>query len=866
MASYRPRLPSTPAFAAFLRRLAALMAASRAHVAWAGAVFLLFAAALLATRPLAWESGLLEGADGGLGTWILAWGAKALAADPADFFQAPIFFPAADALAFSQTMVGHLPLFGPLLALSGDAFRATNTFLVLSVFLSGLAAFVLTFHWTRSRLSGLVAGLFFALSPIRLAQLGDLPTGGLWWMPLAFWMTSRFLERGRWRDALLAALFLTLLFASSVDLGFVLLLGLVAYAALRLLLDPARRRRELVVKGLGASLLALVALLPLMLPYARLGETWGMTRSLRDAAAHAADLLSYLTAWPGSALYGGWMHALAPLPAPEKLLFPGFVVLAGAIVTLVWAARHRAEPLARQALSLAGAATLALVLSLGPLLHVGGTATFVPLPYALFYAVLPGFKAVQAPAHFAFLLALALAVLAGMAAMLAFRRWGMSPSRRVLVAIALVALPLADTAARPFTLRAAPQASELDAFLARRAEGPIVVLPMPAYGQQADSALELPRMIAGLTHGLPMVNGAAGAVPASFLDLARKLEQGPTPQALDALAAIGVKTLVIRFDQMPSGLRERWQLAGSPAAMGLDPLWFDEGKSAVYRLNRAPKPADLLYASLLLPERLPAGWEFTMGLALNVPGNTVWTPLTPPGCQPLTVRWEGPAQQSQVTKPVWLPLTVQGPEIVGIPLRSPARPGRYQVTVEGPSLKATASVDVANWQATDSLGAPLDAGVRWLKPLPAEKMVPGTVLPLRWEVENRGENVWRARTTWRQRLAAHPEWLLEHPLRLLERGVGEVMLEVRWQKRRTGVALTDGPARVRRFPLRHDVFPGQRYVFEESLVVPDRPGGYHVELHLTDATGILSTPVERREILVHELAGLRDFLKRYGGR
>lgn len=431
------------------------------------------------------------------------------------------------------------------------------------------------------------------------------------------------------------------------------------------------------------------------------------------------------------------------------------------------------------------------------------------------------------------------------------------------LSVLVVLLSLSGTWKPPYELAPVPESEPLDTFLARRAEGPIVTVPMLAYSQQPDAPLEASRMIAGLTHGLPMVNGAMDVTPRSYLDLAKRLEKGPDLEALDALAALGVKTLVIRYDQMPLGLRQRWQLERSPADLGLVPLWFDEGKAAAYLLTRTPKPADLLYATLLLPERLPAGWDFTMGVALNVPGKTVWTAPVPPQRQPLTIRWEGPAQNLQLSKSVWLPLTVQGPDSVGIPMRTPVRPGRYQVTVEGASLRATASVEVQSWKAADSLSAPVEAEASWKPPLPSREAIPGKVLPLRVEVVNKGENVWRARTTLRQRLAAHPEWLREVPRRLFEPGAGEVMLEVRWLKRRTGEQISDGLSRVRRYPLRHDVFPGQKVVFDETLFVPATPGGYLVELRLTDAHGTFSVPIERREVRVHELADLIDLLKRY---
>lgn len=864
MASYRPRSPSSPVFEALRRRLEALIPLLNGPFSWAGIALTMLAAAAFATRPLAWSLGsqVLDPLQSLQDTWIMAWGAKALGTDPALLFEAPIFHPASNALAFGEAMLGNLLLFAPLYALSEDPFWASGAFTLLAIALTAFSTFILAFHWTRSRIAGLVSALLMALSPIFLAQANHLSLLGLWWSPLALWMTSRFLRHGRWRDVLLGAAFLVAQFASSLDLGYFLLVILVAYAGTRVLLDPELRRRDRALKGAAAAALAGALLLPLALPYIRLREAWGLETSLHELAMRGADVLAILTAWPGSILYGGWLQA----SADGASLFPGLLALGGVGIALTWAWKHRSELLAREALAVAAAGAIAAILSLGPALKLGGMLTVIPLPYALLYLTLPGFSSIHDPALFGLMLALALALLAGFAVQIVEKRWAAAPPRRAALLALALGLVMLDTLAHPLTLHPRPVADELDTFLARRAEGPILTLPLPTQQREPEKREEAERMVAALTHGLPMVNGTSEIIPGSYRELARRIERGPDPALFDALTALGVKTLVIRLDQMPQGQREDWSFARDPSALGLVPLWFDEGKTAVYLLAREPKPADLLSSTLLLPERLPAGWDFTMGLALDVPAGTVWTAPQPPERQPLTIRWEGPAQNTQVTRPVWLPLTVQGPESVGIPLRTPARPGQYQVTVEGASLKATASVEVASWKAIDSLAAPLDAKITWQKPQPSDKIVPGAVLPLRWEVTNQGENVWRARTSWRQRLAAHPEWLRENPRRLFDAGVGEIMLEVRWLKRRTGVEVSEGQARLRRYPLRHDVFPGQRILFDEMLVVPSEPGGYWLELRLTDAFGTVSTPVERREVLVHELAGLRDFLKRFEGR
>lgn len=857
MASFRLRLR----FGALRQPFERLPRVVRGPLAWTMAVALLFLAILWGTRPLAGSlaSGLLDPIDSPLHAWIMAWGVRAMGTDPGSLFQAPHLYPVANSLAFGESHLGDLPLFAPLLALSGDAVWAANAFVLLSLFLTAVSTMLLVTHLTRSRFAGLAAGLAFALSPVRLGLLPHLSLASLWWTPLALWMLVRFFERERWRDAALAALFLAGQFAASLELGtFLIVLG-GSYAGLRVLLDRGLWRRDLAIKvgvsGVGAAL----PVWPLLLPYMQLREAWDSGVPVQEAIAHGADLLAYLDAWPGSLLYGSWLHA-----APEGSLFPGGLILAGAIGGIAWAWRHRPEPLAREAVAVAGAGAVAFVLSLGPALKVAGIDTYFPLPFLALFHLVPGFDAVRVPAHMGLAVALCLVVLAGIGLHAVLERFGAVATRRAGLAALVLGLLLIDTAARPLVLHPRPAPSELDAFLARRTEGPVVTVPMPAAPDAAEAAVTVSRLVAGLSHDLPVVNGFSAFTPPSYRDLARRLERGPTSAALDALAALGVRTLVVRFDQMPLGTQERWALV-EPADMGLEPLWYEDGKAAVYRIIRTPARSERLYATLLLPERLPTGWEFTMGIALNVPGKTVWTAPVPAERQPLRIRWEGPAQTSQVIRAVWLPMTVQGAEAIGVPLRSPARPGRYRLTVEGASLLASAEVEVTPWKATDTLTGPFEAQISWTAPQPSEAMVPGAVLPLRWEVVNQGESLWRARTTWRQRLAARPDWLREPPRRIVEEGAGEVMLEVRWLKRRTHAELKQGQARVRRYPLRHDVFPGQRYVFDETLFVPEAPGGYLVEARLTDAFGTFSSPVERREVLVHELAGLRDFLTRFEG-
>ena len=99
-----------------------------------------------------------------LTVWILAWTAHALATAPWSLLEANIFHPTPHALALSENMLGALPLYLPLAALSRDPIFAHQATLVLTFACAFLAALVLVRDWTGSWWAAVVGGTLFAFS------------------------------------------------------------------------------------------------------------------------------------------------------------------------------------------------------------------------------------------------------------------------------------------------------------------------------------------------------------------------------------------------------------------------------------------------------------------------------------------------------------------------------------------------------------------------------------------------------------------------------------------------------------------------------------------------------------------------------
>jgi hypothetical protein len=159
---------------------------------------------------------------------------------------------------------------------------------------------------------------------------------------------------------------------------------------------------------------------------------------------------------------------------------------------------------------------VAVLLSLGPFLVILGRTTRVPLPYLLFYYLIPGFHAMRVPARFALLAMLAASVLAafGFLKISEFlqNRLGLGQPwtyrLQTLLALCWIGLFTLELSFQPLPLSGIPSGQEVPPVYRRLATqplaGPIIELPL---GKSFWEALKYTYF--STYHWLPLVNGAS---------------------------------------------------------------------------------------------------------------------------------------------------------------------------------------------------------------------------------------------------------------------------------------------------------------------------------------------------------------------
>src|SRR4051794_5693056 len=202
--------------------------------------------------------------------WQVAWDGHALLHQPLDFFQANVFWPLRNSLAFSDALVGYAP-FGTIGSGPHAAIVRYDLLFLLAYALAAFGAYLLARELGAGRAGSFVAGAAFAYAPWRLEQDGHLHVLSSGGIPLALALLVRgYRRRSAWTVVagwLVAAWQVSLGFTLGLQLAY--LLALLAVGALVLRYRP--QRCLLLATALGGAVFALTAFV-LSRPYLAVGR------------------------------------------------------------------------------------------------------------------------------------------------------------------------------------------------------------------------------------------------------------------------------------------------------------------------------------------------------------------------------------------------------------------------------------------------------------------------------------------------------------------------------------------------------------------------------------------------------------------
>jgi hypothetical protein len=464
----------------------------------------------------------------------------------------PIFFPAHNVLAYSDTMFPVALVHWALRPFLGDVL-ALNVIYLSAWVLSSWCVYRLAMRFVRHWGAAFVAALTYTYAASRLVhhQHFQLVVGGAL-VPLVLLLLVRLFDRPTRGRAVALGFALAAVTLTASYFGALTAVMLVIVAGGLLLGRRPGALRPHVVALATAAVLALALIAPFGAKYVQLQRQPQFRRHF--VAADATHLNDLAATAPGN-------YVLRHVPiisadsrpesrGIENRLFPGLVasvfgVLGVVVVAAGLRRREKRLPRVLEILLVTLAGVFGTLLSLGDWIRFHGHRVY--LPFKAFRSFVPGFAGIRAVSRLELVLQLALALLAAVGLDAALSR---IPRRsRTIVALGLAAVVVAECAIALVFVRVPTSADDggVDAALRARPRG--VVLELPIGSAKTGLAWvygEAPRQLLALRDTDPRVNGYSGFQPPGFDQEAAVLDHFPAPDSLALARGLGVRYVVLR--------------------------------------------------------------------------------------------------------------------------------------------------------------------------------------------------------------------------------------------------------------------------------------------------------------------------------
>lgn len=366
------------------------------------------------------DDSVIDKGDTLINLWTLSWGAHSLLTDPANYFNANIFYPERLTLAYSEHQYSTVLIFTPLFLIFRNQVIAYNLTFMLSFTLSGYFMYLLVRYITKNRIAGILSGLFFAFFPYRYHHLPRSQLLSTYWMPLSILYLFKLFEKPDLKRSLLFALFTSLSLLASFYLGFQFLFLLMIMAIFIFFTT----RKEFVKKILYLVISILVIcliFLPFIVPYLEVSKQFpDFNRSIETTIGYSAEVSFFLQFFKSNLLFGRILkNHLNGALAPGAGFFPGFTILFLSFLGMVFIKRKAADFdqeniwINTSRFGFITVLFFSVLMMFGPVLK-GTSLPEIPLPYYYFYKYFPGFKSMRVPSRFVISTMLSLSVLSGL--------------------------------------------------------------------------------------------------------------------------------------------------------------------------------------------------------------------------------------------------------------------------------------------------------------------------------------------------------------------------------------------------------------------------------------------------------------------
>lgn len=343
---------------------------------------LLILAAIFSLTPIIihFKSSLTEAYDAVFVNWILGQTIGKIPLGLAHIFESNIFYGYKNTLTFSELLIPSAFISYIPTKILGEPAVASNFAFVFSQIATLLVIYFWWKDFTKNSLSAFIASLALGLSQIRFNYYMHLQMWAMeWWLLSAFFFW-KFVKGRKKIFIVLSALFFIIQFWESIQPVFWLatIFVILFFSNIKVFF----KNWKLI---LLLALLILISVFPVAHVYLLTSHEFGFSRSIREVANFSGSIDDY------------WKYFASP----------GLYILFGLAFAKIYAKKGSS----REVRWLWVLLIISFLMSLGPVLKADGHTVklfgkiFIPLPYGIFYYVIPGLNALRTPSRWAWLVA-----------------------------------------------------------------------------------------------------------------------------------------------------------------------------------------------------------------------------------------------------------------------------------------------------------------------------------------------------------------------------------------------------------------------------------------------------------------------------
>jgi hypothetical protein len=544
---------------------------------WAVVVSSAFLLAVILLWPLAGQlstAGRIDTGDGRFSIWNVAWVAHAITTDPRNLYNANIFFPHDNTLAFSEANIVAGVIAIPAWLVTQHPLAASNWTILCSFVLSFLAMYALGRRLTGSPAGAAFAAVHFAYAPFVLAHVPHVQLLMTFGLPLILMALDAFVQAPTASRALRLGGVMAL---QGLACGYYGIFGglMAGFGVLWFGLATTRWRQwQYWALALGAGFVAMMLIAPFYLPYIGIQEE-GFQRTIDDARTYSAGWRSYLVSplW----IHRWMVNWVRQTGMWSDVLFPGFLPIGFAVFGLAAAFSGRSWSCMRGGRATVGfyvsLAALSIWASLGP---DGGL-------YTVLHRTMPFFSMMRAPARFGVLVVMALAIVGAVG----FRTLLQSCTGRRyrILAVLVLFLSVVGSSVGGLWLAELPTIPVAYQRLTNVPPGPVAEFPFWVSGSNRHRHTEY--MLWSTFHWQPLINGYSDHIPPEMFADMQRLATFPSGDAWRVLDDRRARYVVIHWRLMDEVAQQAFSDALQPYLSRLRLVVEQEGIALYEVLGRS---------------------------------------------------------------------------------------------------------------------------------------------------------------------------------------------------------------------------------------------------------------------------------------